>query len=248
MTLAPRNLKMTVTYDGSAFSGFQFQPSAPTVQSELERACRGVLGKRVRVVGSGRTDTGVHALGQVVTVKTVCPIPVDKLILALNRSLPEAIRISFIEEAPLDFHARFSAKGKHYRYLIQPVREFSPFLARFVCQVEKPLFFDRLQEGAARFVGTHDFAAFTRSPNQKGNTSREMFTSEISRLGEVFAFDIVGSGFLHNMVRNMAKALILIGTREMEPVEIEELYRNQNRRRLGAPAPAAGLYLMKVWY
>lgn len=239
---------MTVTYDGSAFFGFQIQPGVPTIQAELERALGRILGHQVRVHGSGRTDTGVHALGQVILVQTECPIPVDKLIVALNGALPPSIRIRQIAEAAPGFHPRFSARAKHYRYLFREVAERSPFLERHFCQVEALLDLAAMEQGAARFVGEHDFSAFTRSPAGKENPVRTILDSRLAREGAAIAFDVVGTGFLHNMVRNMAKALLLIGLHKMEPHEIPELYRNQDRRRLGSPAPAAGLYLMRVMY
>lgn len=249
MTTSVRRLTMVVTYDGSAFFGFQVQPGVPTIQGTLERALELVLGEKVRVHGSGRTDTGVHALGQVVLIQTACPIPVDKLIVALNGVLPPAIRIRRIEPAAPGFHPRFSARAKHYRYLFQEVAERSPFLERFVCQVEgPPLDREKMAEGAACFLGEHDFSAFTRSPASKENPVRTILESRLTPEGPALAFDVIGTGFLHNMVRNMAKALLLIGRHEMDPHEILELYRNQDRRRLGSPAPAAGLYLMRVMY
>ncbi|MBF0499501.1 MAG: tRNA pseudouridine(38-40) synthase TruA [Candidatus Riflebacteria bacterium] len=248
MTLSPRNLKMIVTYDGSAFNGFQIQPDVPTVQAELERTAGLIFGTASRVVGSGRTDTGVHALGQVAMVKTVCPIPVDKLRLAMNARLPESIRVRSIEEVSSEFHARFSAKSKQYRYLIRPVKEVSPFLVRFCHQIVEPLDIEKMREGAARFVGVHDFSAFTRSPVRVEEPRRHILKSEIEVLEGTIVFDVIGTGFLYNMVRNMTKALLLIGLGKMEPNEIEELYRNQDRTRLGAPAPPGGLYLMKVMY
>jgi tRNA pseudouridine38-40 synthase len=239
---------MIVTYDGSAFFGFQIQPTGPTVQGILESALENILGEKVRVHGSGRTDTGVHALGQVVSFKTWCPIPVDKLIQAMNRTLPKAVRIRSVEEVDPEFHARFSAKSKMYRYLIKPVTEPSPFLERFVCQVECSLNRERMRAGVGEFPGTHDFSSFTKSPAGLRDPVREIFQADIHQDGDVIIFDVIGSGFLHNMVRNMAKALILIGSSRMDPHEIQELYRNQNRSRLGAPASPGGLYLMKVMY
>lgn len=248
MTLDPRNLKLIVTYDGSGFFGFQYQIGVPTVQAALEQAVFAITRENVRVIGSGRTDTGVHALGLVATVKIVCPIPVDKLRLAMNSGLPESVRVLSIEEVPADFHPRFSAKGKQYRYIIQPVKRFSPLLARLCCQIEDPLDLAAMQEGAARFPGEHDFSAFARSPDRFENPRRLILDARIEREGSALVFDVIGTGFLHNMVRNMAKALILIGQHRMDPHEIDELYRNQDRTRLGSPAPPGGLYLMKVMY
>ena len=162
-----RQLKLIVTYDGSGYFGFQLQPDVPTIQGDLEKALGIVLSETVRVHGSGRTDTGVHALGQVVMIRTACRIPVDKFIKALNGVLPPAIHVASVEEAPAEFHPRFSAVGKSYRYLFRRVRERSPFHERYTCQVEGDLDIGRMREGAALFVGEHDFSSFTRSPDTK---------------------------------------------------------------------------------
>lgn len=248
MTKPLRHLKLIVTYDGSGYFGFQLQPDVPTVQGDLEKALGLILKEQVRVHGSGRTDTGVHALGQVALIRTASPFPVDKFIKALNGVLPPAIHVTSVEEAPAEFHPRFSAVGKSYRYLFRRVRERSPFLERYFCQVEGDLDIGSMREGAALFVGEHDFSSFTRSPDTKENPVRKIMSADVTENGEVIAFDVIGNGFLHNMVRNMSRALLLIGRHEMEPQEIVELYRNQDRRRLGPPAPASGLYLMKVMY
>ncbi|MBF0405835.1 MAG: tRNA pseudouridine(38-40) synthase TruA [Candidatus Riflebacteria bacterium] len=243
-----RNIKLTVTYDGSGFFGFQLQPEVPTVQGTLEKVLQVVLGEKVRVAGSGRTDTGVHACRQVVAFETRCPIPVDKLLVCMNSRLPETLRILTVQEVPEDFHPRFSAKGKHYRYVFRSGAEFSPFLARYCFQIPEKLDFEKMAAAAPVFTGKNDFAAFARSPDRYENTVREVFTSEVEKSGDFIFFDVSGSGFLHNMVRNMAKAFYLIGKGEMQPFEIDELYQNRDRTRLGNPAPAGGLYLMKVMY
>ncbi len=248
MTLRQRNLKMVVTYDGSAFFGFQFQPGVPTIQGELESVAGRVLGEKVRCIGSGRTDTGVHAMAQVVGVKTSCPIPVEKLYLAMNRSLPGSIRVRSVDEADPGFHPRFSATGKHYRYLIRPVTEPSPFLERYVWQVIESLEVERMQQAAAVFVGTHDFSSFARSPERFEDPRRTILSSAVRREGDVIVYDVVGTGFLHNMVRNMARALVLAGSGKLQIEDVIELLRRQDRRRLGPPAPPAGLYLMEVRY
>lgn len=248
MTLSERNVKIIVAYDGSGFFGFQLQPVEPTVQGVLESALKLILGSCIRVHGSGRTDAGVHAVAQAVSFRTTCPIPVEKLIKALNGILPPTVRIKSVEEVESGFHARYSATGKHYRYLFRHQCEPSAFLARYFCQIEQRLDFAAMKRAAGIFVGEHDFSAFAKSGNRVENPVRVIYAVDLSEKDRVIAFDICGSGFLHNMVRNMARALILVGEGRMEPEEIGELYRNQDRRRLGPPAPAGGLYLMKVMY
>lgn len=248
MTKPLRYLKLTVTYDGSAFFGYQYQPELPTVQGELERVFKLITRQWSRAIGAGRTDTGVHAVEQVVLFRTECPIPVEKLIIGMNGVLPGSLRISRAEEADEDFHPCFSAKGKHYRYLFHLIERKSPFLERFYWQLEQPLEIELMQQTAAKFVGEHDFAAFAKSPQKYESTVRNILETRVTQLDQIIQFDVIGTGFMHNMVRNMARALYLAGMKEMDSECIYELYRNQDRRKLGAPAPPGGLYLMKVMY
>jgi len=248
LTNVPRYLKLTVTYDGSAYFGFQFQPDIPTVQGELERIFELITRTWSRAIGAGRTDTGVHAVEQVVLFRTECPIPIEKLIIGLNSALPGSLRVSRVEEVDENFHPCFSAKGKHYRYLFHLVDQPSPFLERFYWQLRKKPDIELMQAAAAKFVGEHDFAAFAKSPKNYESTVRNILEARITLVGQIIQFDVIGTGFMHNMVRNMAKALFLAGMRKMAVECIDELYRNQDRRKLGAPAPPGGLYLMKVMY
>jgi tRNA pseudouridine38-40 synthase len=248
LTKPLRYLKLTVTYDGSAFFGFQFQLNVPTVQAELERVVALITGEKVRVIGAGRTDTGVHAIEQVVLIRILCPIPLEKLINGMNSALPGSIRISRAEETDESFHPRFSATGKHYRYLFHQVTERSPFLERFYWQLEDNPDVELMNVAAAKFIGEHDFFSFAKSPQRYQSTVRRILEAKVSKSQAVIQFDVTGTGFMHNMVRNLAKALYLVGSRHMALECIEELYRNQNRNMLGAPAPPNGLYLMKVMY
>lgn len=249
LTNEMRYIKLIVTYDGSAFFGYQYQPNIPTVQGELEKAFKLITrGEESRAVGAGRTDTGVHAIEQVVLFKTRCPIPIEKLIIGLNSAIPGSLRISRAEEVNEDFHPCFSASGKHYRYLWRLVKEPSPFYERFYWQLTKCPDIEKMKEAAKFYIGEHDFAAFAKSPHQYESTFRNILQAELSLKDDILQFDVVGTGFMHNMVRNMARGLYLVGTDQMIAEEILELYRNQDRRKLGAPAPPGGLYLMKVMY
>ncbi|GAB4272563.1 MAG: tRNA pseudouridine(38-40) synthase TruA [Candidatus Rifleibacteriota bacterium] len=248
MTKRQRYLKLTVTYDGSAFFGYQYQPELPTVQGELERVFRLITGEWSRAIGAGRTDTGVHAVEQVALMKTTCPIPIEKLIIGMNGALPGSLRVSRIEEVNEGFHPCFSAKGKHYRYLFHLVEQKSPFLERFYWQLTQKPDIELMKQAAENFIGKHDFASFAKSPQKYESTVRTILDAKVNFFDQKILFDVIGTGFMHNMVRNMAKAIYLVGMKEMEKEWICELYRNQDRRRLGAPAPPGGLYLMKVMY
>ena len=248
MTKSFRNIILTVAYDGSSFSGFQFQPNVVTIQGEIERAIKVITKKTTRIHGSGRTDAGVHAVEQVVLMKTESLIPVDKLIIGLNSALPGSIRILSAKEGDSNFHPRFSAKSKHYRYLFHLVKYKSPFLERFFFQIETRPDIELMKLASAEFMGTHDFYSFVKSPEHYETTVRRILYSEISFDKDIITFDIIGTGFMHNMVRNMAKALYLVGNKKLSLDKLVELYRNHNRQILGAPAPPGGLYMMKVMY
>jgi tRNA pseudouridine38-40 synthase len=239
---------MSVTYDGSAFFGFQYQPEVSTVQGELERVIKSITKKKCRVIGAGRTDAGVHAVEQVVLLRIECPIPIEKLIIGMNGALPGFLRVSRAEEVNSSFHPRFSAKAKHYRYLFHHGEKKSPFLERFFWQIEQIDDFKLIKKASEMFVGEHDFYSFAKSPQKYESTIRKIISVDLTQNEQIIQFDVIGTGFMHNMVRNLAKALYLVGMRKMTPKNISELYRNHNRNVLGAPAPPGGLYLMKVMY
>ncbi len=249
LTNKERYIKLIVTYDGSAFFGYQYQPNVPTVQGELERAFKLITrGEESRAVGAGRTDAGVHAIEQVVLFKTRCPIPLEKLIIGINSAISGLLRVSRAEEVEEGFHPCFSARGKHYRYLWRLVDVPSPFYERYYWQLTNHPNIEIMKEAAKVYIGEHDFAAFAKSPSQYESTIRNILQAEISLKEDVLQFDVVGTGFMHNMVRNMARALYLIGIGQMTAEDIKELYCNHDRHKLGAPAPPGGLYLMKVMY
>jgi tRNA pseudouridine38-40 synthase len=248
LTLRTRYIKMTVTYDGSAFFGYQYQPDKPTVQGELERALELITKECSRCTGAGRTDTGVHAVEQIVLFRTRCPIPLDKLIIGVNRAISSFLRVSRAEEVEEAFHPCFSAKSKHYRYLFLRVKEPSPFFERYYWQITESLDTELMSLAAKQFIGEHDFASFAKTPSKYDSTVRNIIDSYVTIKDDFIIFDVIGEGFMHNMVRNLAKALYLIGTGRMQSEKIKELYLNHDRRLLGAPAPPNGLYMMKVMY
>lgn len=239
---------MLVTYDGSTFFGFQYQIGVPTVQGELERALTRLLNHKVRIIGASRTDTGVHALGQVVVFDTENPIPTEKLLVALNNILPMSIRITELSEIHKEFHPRYHAKAKLYRYLYLEVKKYLPFFSNYFFQVTSQLDDELMAKGAKEFIGVHDFSSFIKSPESKKDTKREIYISSVKRNKKAIIFEIVGNGFAHNMVRNMAKALYLLGTHEITISDLQNLLVKTDRKILKDPAPAGGLYLVKVFY
>ena len=249
-----RNLKLTLSYDGSEFAGWQVQPDAGTIQGTLASAIGRLTGENVLPQGSGRTDAGVHALAQVATFTTASPIPVENFLKALNDVLPPSIRILEVREAVLDFHARKSAMAKTYQYRIYRGPICSPFLARYVWHFPYPLDEDSMAQAAGEITGEHDFTAFAAVDPERGHRSSELsnvrtiFSSSFERHGEELTYTVRGRGFLHHMVRNLVGTLILVGKGTLQPRDIGRILAARDRSTAGATAPASGLFLVNVEY
>jgi tRNA pseudouridine38-40 synthase len=249
-----RNLKLTLSYDGSDFSGWQVQPDASTIQGTLASAIGRLTGENVLPQGSGRTDAGVHALAQVATFSTASPIPVENFLKALNDILPPSIRILEVKEVPADFHTRKSAKAKTYRYRICRAAICSPFLARYVWHFPYPLDENAMSNAAAAIVGEHDFTSFAAVDPERGQENHEVsnvrtiFSSRFERQDDEFVYTVRGSGFLHHMVRNLVGTLILVGKGTLQPQDVGRILTARNRSAAGATAPASGLFLVSVEY
>jgi tRNA pseudouridine38-40 synthase len=249
-----RNLKLILSYDGAEFSGWQVQPDVVTVQGALSSAIGRITGEKVLPQGSGRTDAGVHALGQVVTFVIESSVPTENLQKALNDILPASIRVLEVSEVPADFHARHSARAKTYRYRIYRASICPPFLARYVWHYPYPLNEDAMARAAALVVGEHDFTSFAAVDPERGRDDaaasnvREIFSSGCQRSGEEFVYMVRGSGFLHQMVRNLVGTFILVGKGTLKVEDVTRILEARNRSAAGATAPASGLYLVNVEY
>jgi tRNA pseudouridine38-40 synthase len=249
-----RNLKLTLAYDGTDFSGWQVQPNANTIQGMLASAIGRVTGENVLPQGSGRTDAGVHALAQVATFTTTAPVPVQNFVKALNDVLPAAIRVLEASEVPGEFHARKSARAKTYRYRIYRGDICSPFLARYVWHFPYPLEEAAMVQAARAVEGEHDFTSFAAvdpergRENEEGSNVRTIFSSVFERQGEELVYTVRGNGFLHHMVRNLVGTLILVGKGTVCVEDIFRILAARNRSAAGATAPAGGLCLMGVEY
>ncbi len=240
-------LRARVEYDGTEFFGFQRQATHRTVQGELERALEAVTRRPVRVIGAGRTDTGVHAMGQVVAFRVVWRHPIPDLERAWNALLPEDIAVWRLERAPKGFHPRFSARSRWYRYTIWNGGRRSPLWRRYAWVVPEPLNERAMQEAARCLVGEHDFAAFGQPP-QGENTVRHIFRAEWVRDGDVLRFDIEGNAFLKHMVRNLVGAFLYVGRGQRPPEWLAQVLEGRDRARCAPPAPPCGLCLMEVAY
>jgi tRNA pseudouridine38-40 synthase len=249
-----RNLKVTLSYDGTDFSGWQVQPETTTIQGTLASAIGRITGEKVLPQASGRTDAGVHALAQVVTFVTESSVPTENFQRALNDVLPASIRILRVEEAIAEFHARHSAQAKTYRYRIYRYAICPPFLARYVWHYPYPLDQDAMTCAATLVVGEHDFTSFAAVDPERGrddeivSNARQIFSSAWERVGEEFVYEVRGSGFLHHMVRNLVGTFILVGKGTLKPADIPRILEAKNRSAAGPTAPASGLYLVRVEY
>jgi tRNA pseudouridine38-40 synthase len=252
-----RILKLTLAYDGSPFNGWQIQPGLPTIQGLLSAAIGRMTGEKVLPQGSGRTDAGVHALGQVASFTTESTIPPENFMKGLNSNLPEDIRVLSVEEAPAEFHARHSAKAKTYRYRIYRGPICPPFIWKQVCHHPYPLDESKMTEAAKVVVGEHDFTSFAAVDPDKArmesgepvNNVRSIFLSAFRREGDELVYEVRGNGFLHHMVRNLVGTFLLVGKGTLAPEQIGEIIGAKSRSaNPGATTPASGLYLVSVEY
>jgi tRNA pseudouridine38-40 synthase len=243
-----RNLKLTLAYDGTEFHGWQIQPQLRTVQGELREALRKLFNHDVAVTGSGRTDAGVHAHGQVANVETIRSMDIDAVLRGANALLPEEIRILSVEEVRPEFHARRSAKAKTYEYHIwrQPI--VSPFHLRYVYPFRYPLDEDLMDRGSAYFLGPHDFTSFCATATEVEDRTRIVFEASWDRTETTWVFRIRGNGFLQYMVRTITGTLLEIGQRRLLPEKIPEIFDARDRRLAGPSVPARGLHLISVEY
>src|SRR5580704_6492872 len=248
-----RYFKLTIAYDGTDFHGWQIQANKPTIQGEIVAVLRRLTQENVQLLGAGRTDAGVHALGQVGSFRTQSALSAGEFQRALNALLPPSIRIVNAEEKGPDFSARWSAKGKVYRYRIYRRKVLPPMLWRYVLHYPFPLDEGAMKEATARFVGIHDFSSFAASTgseddDKERNMEREIFSAELTRSedGEELWFTVHGRSFLRYMVRKMVGALLEVGRGKLAPDDIDRLYTLRDRSRSGPTVPPQGLFMVSV--
>lgn len=242
-----RRVMAVIEYDGTDYLGFQWQAEGRTIQGEVERVLAEVTRRETRVVGAGRTDAGVHAVGQVISFVPQWKHSLPELQRAMNALLSEDIAVHQMAWVADDFHPRFSAVSREYRYTIlnRPFR--SPLARRFAYHYLRPLDVEAMARAAKCLVGSHDFASFGRAP-QGENTVRQVYQAECTRQEQFVYFDIVANAFLYRMVRNIVGTLLLVGIGELSPEGFEEILQARDGRRVGPTAPAHGLCLMRVNY
>jgi tRNA pseudouridine38-40 synthase len=257
-----RNIKLTIAYDGAAYVGWQRQPAAQgvSVQQRLEEAIGAVLGHQVTLHGAGRTDAGVHAVGQVASFRCDKPLPLAKMAAVINNLLPEDIRVREAEEVALDFHPRITPHMKTYRYLIEQGSRCSPFAAHYSWQLTAPLDIAQLRQEAEALVGEHDFRNFTLSGVSAQNFVRRIECISIyhpaqpeellfpwQELNSPLVIDVTGNGFLYKMVRLIVARLVAVGEGRLPEGALAAYLSGELRQRI-PPAPACGLFLWQIRY
>jgi tRNA pseudouridine38-40 synthase len=248
-----RYIKLTIAYDGTDFHGWQIQANKPTVQGEMVSALRRLTQENIQLHATGRTDAGVHALGQVGSFRTQSVLSPLEFQRALNALLPPTIRIVGSEETGPDFSARWSAKGKVYRYRLYLGKVVPPMLWRYVLHYPFPLDELAMREAAARFVGLHDFSSFAASTgseedDKERDMQREIFSAELERTddGQELWFTVHGRSFLRYMVRKMMGTLLDVGRGKLKPEDIDRLYQLKDRSKSGPTVPPQGLFMVRV--
>jgi tRNA pseudouridine38-40 synthase len=248
-----RYFKLTIAYDGTDFHGWQIQADKPTIQGEIVHVLERLTQERVLLHGTGRTDAGVHALGQVASFRTSSALSAEEFQRALNALLPVTIRIVGAEEVGPDFNARWSACGKTYKYRLYRGKVVPPMLWRYVLHYPFPLDEDAMRDATARFVGTHDFSAFAASTgseddDRERSMEREIYSTELVRSpdNEELVFTVKGRSFLRYMVRKMVGTLLEVGRGRLTPEDIDRLYELKDRSKSGPTVPAQGLVMVEV--
>jgi len=243
-----RNIRLTVQYDGTDYSGWQSQKNSVAIQDIIEKAIAKILGERIKIAGAARTDAGVHAKGQVANFNTRSRLPLLNIKNALNRNLPSAIIISKIEKVDKDFHSQYDAKRKFYRYYATTRKPISPFYKDFVTPVSYELDLKTMKDEAKALLGRHDFSSFQSSNSKRASAVRNLSRIDIKKKGQLIYFDIEANGFLYNMVRAIVGTLLDVGRGYLKPGSVKKILMRRDRRSAGSTAPAKGLCLMKVRY
>ncbi len=243
-----RRIRLVVQYDGTNYVGWQVQENGISVQQRLNEAVLAVTGETVQLHGSGRTDSGVHANAQVAHFDTYARMPADKFAIALNMRLPRDIRVLYSEEAPEDFHSRFSAKNKTYRYTIQTGLHADVFTRFTALHIHTPIDFSKMKSAASDAIGTHDFSAFMSAGSTLENTVRTITHSEWTKNGNYLYYEVSANGFLYNMVRILVGTMLEIGSGKLPENAMKQALESGLRSDAGATAPPHGLTLKRVVY
>ena len=244
-----RNIKLIIEYDGKSFNGWQKQPNKLNIQGEIEKAIGELTGEEIELIASGRTDAGVHSLGQTANFKTENEtIPIEKFPVAINSKLKKSIVIKSAEEMDERFHSRYSVKFKTYRYVINNSEMGTAIYRDLEYHFPIKLDVEKMNKAAKYFVGEHDFAGFKASGTSSKSSVRKIYKAEVYREDDRIKIELTGNGFLYNMVRIISGTLLDVGMDKIKVEEIPEIIESKDRKRAGRTLPAHGLYLVKVEY
>lgn len=243
-----KNVKLTIAYDGTNYSGWQFQINARTVQEEIQKALKIIMKKDIKINGSGRTDAGVHALEQVANFKADFTIPVDRIPVAMNGLLPPDIAIKKAEDVDMNFHARYSSKGKRYIYKIYNAKVRNPLYRNYSYFVNREIDINKIKEASKYFLGEHDFKAFMTKGSSIKTTVRTIYSINVYKRDDFIVIDYKGNGFLYNMVRIITGTLLDVNFGKINMEDLEDIIRLKDRNKAGHTVPAEGLYLAEVYY
>ncbi|MDP4147313.1 MAG: tRNA pseudouridine(38-40) synthase TruA [Bacillota bacterium] len=243
-----KNIRLIIEYDGTQYCGWQRQNNGMSIQQVIEEAIKQITNEQVKLIGSSRTDAGVHAKGFVANFVTNSKIPSERFKNAINAKLPEDIVIIDSSEVEESFHARYSAKGKKYSYSVLNRPIAAAICRAYTCQHKGLLNCEAMREGAKAFIGTHDFSAFKSSGSSVKTTVRTIYELEIVKHEDNIMFYVSGDGFLYNMVRIIVGTLLEVGSGKIKPIDIVDIIDSKDRDRAGKCVPAKGLCLEKVYY
>lgn len=243
-----RNIKLVIEYDGSGFNGWQKQPNKLNIQGEIESVIENITKEKIELVASGRTDAGVHAIGQVANFKTNSNIPIEKIPIAINSQVKNSIRIKSAEEVDERFHSRYNCKRKTYRYIIDNSKYGSSIFRNMTYHMPIKLNINEMQRAVKYFIGEHDFKAFKSSGTSSKSSVRTIYEAKIIEKNEYIILELTGNGFLYNMVRIIAGTLVDVGLGKIKAEDIPIILEEKDRKKAGKTLPPQGLFLVKVEY
>lgn len=243
-----RNIKLIIEYDGKKFGGWQKQPTKLNIQGEIEEAIKEITGENVELTASGRTDSGVHSLGQVANFKTNSCIEIEKIPYAINSKLKKSIIIKNAYEVDENFHARYNCKGKKYRYIINNSQQGTAIYRDLEYHVPQKLDILKMKESIKYFEGEHDFKGFRASGTSSKSSIRTIYKAEVIEEGDRVIIELTGNGFMYNMVRIISGTIVDVGLGKIKPEEIPAIIEAKDRNKAGKTLPAYGLYLVEVYY
>ncbi len=243
-----RNIKITFSFDGSDFHGYQIQPNAHTIESEITNALMKITKEDIKLIGCGRTDAGVHALKYIANFKTNSKITCDKLPIALNSNISDTISISLAEDVSEDFHSRYCVLKKTYVYRIHNSKIRQPFIDKYVYKYGGELDFELMKQASKEFIGTHDFSSHKSLGTETKTSVRTMFDCNIEKIGDIIEITMTADGFLYNMARTIAGTILFCGQKKINPNDIAFILENKDRKLSGPTLQAKGLFMKDIEY